>query len=220
MCEIPDIYAVFCILVDLSKPWRDVSPSVTGDVLVALATAREPLSGLEVADRAGRGTSAVASSLRDLAESGLIRSRRAGRATLHELERDHVLAPAVETMAEARAELYRRITDLIGEWERQPLNDTVFGSTASGSGSSASDIDILVLHAATGTDDEWTGQLGALSSAVNRWSGNRADVLDYTMDAFEALAATGSPFPREVASGRTVAGEPLHRLLARRRRRS
>ena len=49
----------------------------------------------------------------------------AGGTLLNSLNRDHLLAPAVEQMADARAEMIRRLREEIGGWEVPAVHEEI-----------------------------------------------------------------------------------------------
>jgi hypothetical protein len=119
-----------------------------------------------------------------------------GRNYVHELNREHVAAPAALILAGLRTELWKRFRDELARWKPRPLLAAVFGSAARGDGDEVSDIDLLLVHplfpgepepAGTGAGlraDEpnaiarWEGQVDRLRTQVEGWSGNRLQVVD------------------------------------------
>jgi predicted nucleotidyltransferase len=104
----------------------------------------------------------------------------AGRTYLYTLNWDHLLAPVVEQMAEARNELVRRLRGAIAEWKVQPAHASLFGSAARGDGDENSDIDLLVVRPAGADVDDptWRIQLDRLAEAVLGWTGNNAGIVE------------------------------------------
>jgi predicted transcriptional regulator len=133
---------------DVSKPFAAISTGVDADVLVVLAGSTKPRSGRELARRAGRSNTGVQHVLDRLVEHGLVNREKVGRTFIYELNRDHLLAPTVEQMAGARAELIHRLRKLIGAWEPAPVHASLFGSAARGDGDTSSDIDLLIVRPA------------------------------------------------------------------------
>jgi predicted nucleotidyltransferase len=104
----------------------------------------------------------------------------AGRTFLYTLNWDHLLASAVEQMAEARLELTTRLSEVIGSWEISAVHASLFGSTARGDGDIDSDIDLFVVRPANvGSEDfRWHRQLDDLAEAVRSWTGNSAGIVE------------------------------------------
>lgn len=166
--------------VDLDIPHKSLGMGATGDLLAVLATLRTPLSGRRIADDAGVSASQASNVLRRLTEDGLVTARTAGSSILYELNRDHVLAPAVELIVGANSEWRRRVIDEVNEWELRPDAVMLFGSLAAGTSAPARDIDLLVLRPdnVAADDETWTTQLADLATSVRRWTGNSVDLLD------------------------------------------
>ena len=89
---------------------------------------------------------AVNTALRRLSEEGVVHAVEAGNAYLYTLNRDHLAAPALELLADVRAELERRLDDEIADWEIAPAHVSIFGSAARGDGDMSSDIDLFVVR--------------------------------------------------------------------------
>jgi len=168
---------------DLTKPHRSLGMGVTGDVLVALAALRAPLSGRRIADRAEVSATQAAKVLHALAESGLVDTTNARPAILYELNRDHVLAPVIDAVVAARRAWRQRLRDAVEDWALPPVAVAVFGSSVSGVAHEGSDIDVLVVRPdRTDADEErWSTQVVDMARALTRWTGNHVDVVDSTV---------------------------------------
>ena len=203
---------------DVSKPFTAISPSVDADVLVVLAGSTKPRSGRELARRAGRSNTGVQHVLDRLVEYGLVSREEAGRSFLYQLNRDHLLASAVEQMVDVRGELVRRLRDEIGAWEIPPVHASLFGSAARGDGDARSDIDLLVVRSAdVDPDDErWRGQLDRLADLVRRWTGNNAGIAEVSEGELPRLRKDRPPVVEEVSEDAVdLAGEETRKLLRR-----
>ena len=203
---------------DVSKPFTAISPSVDADVLVVLAGSTKPRSGRELARRAGRSNTGVQHVLDRLVEHGLVSREEVGRTFLYELNRDHLLAPVVEQMAGARAELVRRLRDAIDGWEIPPAHASLFGSAARGDGDASSDIDLLVVRPADVDPDDagWCGQVDGLADLVRRWTGNNAGIAEVSEGELPRLRKDRPPVVEEVSEDAVdLAGEETRKLLRR-----
>lgn len=203
---------------DVSKPFAAISPGVDADVLVVLAGSTKPRSGRELARRAGRSNTGVQHVLDRLVEHGLVNREEVGRTFLYELNRDHLLAPTVEQMAGARAELVRRLRDVIDGWEVPPVHASLFGSAARGDGDASSDIDLLVVRPADvdPDDSDWRGQLDGLADLVRRWTGNNAGIAEVSEGELPRLRKDRPPVVEEVSEDAVdLAGEATRKLLGR-----
>jgi DNA-binding transcriptional ArsR family regulator len=185
---------------DVSRPFAAVSPGVESDVLVALSGATAQRTGRELARLSGRSVTGVQYALDRLVEEGLVHRIEAGRSFLYSLNREHLLAPAVEVMSGARWELVRRLRDLIAGWSSQPFHISLFGSAARGRGSAASDIDVLVVRAKDieAEDPLWQRQLDELAERLWAWTGNRAGIVELEQAAIPKLLEERPPAIEDV----------------------
>ena len=170
---------------DLSAGFRAVSPTAGGAALVVLWRAKEVISGREIARRAGTSQSGMATAIEHLITDGLVFEVPGG----YELNRDHVFSPAVEVLARGRAELFDRIRIRVEVWESGPLGVVVFGSAARGDGHVDSDIDLLLIRPdeVLESDPRWDREIEDLAHSIKRWTGNEAEIIDYSRT--EAVAA-------------------------------
>lgn len=204
---------------DVSKPFAAISSAVDPDVLVVLASSTKPRSGRELARRTGRSNTAVQHVLARLVDHGLVRREEVGRTFLYQLNRDHLLAPTVERMADARIELIRRLREAIGAWASPPVHASLFGSAARGDGDTRSDIDLLVVRPADvdPEDTTWRDQLDALTDAVRRWTGNNAGIAEVPEDELPRLHKDRPSLLEEVSEDAVdLAGKPARELLRER----
>ncbi|MDW5597866.1 nucleotidyltransferase domain-containing protein [Conexibacter stalactiti] len=186
-------------------------------MLAVLAGTQRPLTGREVARLARRGSQrGVLVVLERLVVHGLVDRQEAGRALLFTLNREHVAAPAVETLADLRRELLARIGAVVAGWVLAPLHVSVFGSFARHEGDQRSDLDLLVVRRAAVAADEasWREQLDALADQVLRWSGNVASITEISEGDAGSLRQERPPIVEELLNDAIVLyGEPIQRLL-------
>jgi len=153
--------------VDLSDPTRAVTATLDGPVLAVLARSGKPLTVGEVAAQTPRGSEiGVRRSLARLVEQGIVRATEMGRNRVHELNREHVAAPAADLLAGLRLELWKRLRARLGTWNPKPLYGCVFGSAARGNGDAHSDIDLLLIHAPFPGETDPRRQVGGLGNAI------------------------------------------------------
>lgn len=152
----------------------------TGDLLAVLAALRSPMPIRRIAERAGVSPSQAGKLLAGLGDAGLVTAQATGPAILYQLNRDHVLAPAVDQVLAANVEWRRRVAGQVDGWRLPPDAVMLFGSVAAGAARADSDIDLLVVRpdSVPADDETWTTQLADLASAVRRWTGNGVDLLD------------------------------------------
>lgn len=203
---------------NVSKPFAALSAGVDADVLVALAGSTMPRSGREVARRAGRSNTGVQHVLDRLVEHGLVDRLAAGRTFLYTLNRNHLLAPVVEQMAEGRVELIRRLRKEINSWRTPSVHASLFGSTARGDGDTGSDIDLFVVRP-VGVDAEdpgWLEQVDGLAESVWSWTGNHAGIAEIAEEELPRLRKERPPVVGELQQDAIdLAGEPTKKLFGR-----
>lgn len=204
-------------IVDVARPYTAVCPTLDSDVLSVLAGTTRPLTGREVARLLGRVShSGVLNALNRLVEHGLVDRQEAGRAFLFTLNRDHLAAPAVEVLAGMRTELIDRLRGAIATWASVPVHVSLFGSAARGDGDTRSDIDIFVVRPAgvSEEDRDWRAQLDSLALQVQRWTGNRAGIVEVAENEIPRLRTGARPIVAELRTDAiTLAGPEADTLL-------
>jgi predicted nucleotidyltransferase len=142
----------------------------------------------------------VNAALRRLAEEGVARAEEAGNAYLYTLNREHVAVPALELLADVRAELERRLRTEINEWEIAPEHVSVFGSAARTDGDTRSDIDIFLVRPAEVSEEDpgWREQLERLSDHVHAWTGNHAAISEVSSPDVRRLRRERPPVVEEL----------------------
>lgn len=202
---------------DVSKPFKALGPTVDTDVLVVLAGSNRPRTGREIARLAERSKTGVQRVLNRLVEHGLVDRQEAGEALLYTLNREHLLAPAVEQMAAVRTALLDRLREAIGAWKVRPAHASLFGSAARGDGDVESDIDLFVVrpHNVEDENETWRAQLDELAQSVRRWTGNHAGIAEVSAEDLPRLLRDRPPVIDQVREDAVdLVGKPLRRLLA------
>jgi DNA-binding transcriptional ArsR family regulator len=209
------------IKVDLSRPWAPIRSPIDMEVLRVLRATTRPLTGREVARLVRAGSQpTVNATLRRLSEEGLVRAEEAGNAYLYTFNREHLAAPAVELLADVRAELEQRLRGEIAGWQVPPVHLSIFGSAARGDGDATSDIDIFVIRPRNVPEDDprWREQLARLSDRVLAWTGNHAGLSEVSETDMRRLRRERPPVVDELTHDAiTIAGrEPVDILRGRR----
>jgi predicted nucleotidyltransferase len=172
-------------------------------ILTVLAGTTRPLTGREIARLLGRSShSGVLDALNRLNEHGLVDREEAGRAFLFSLNREHLAAPAAESLAGMRGDLLDRIREAVAAWEIQPVHVSLFGSAARGDGDTSSDIDLFIVRpkGIVREDMAWREQVDLLGRQVERWTGNSAGIVDEARSAVPRLRREESPIVHELRS--------------------
>lgn len=166
---------------DLTRPLALIAPTVDADVLAVLASSTALFTGRQVHQVAARHSErGVRNTLRRLCDQGIVIRERVGSADLYQLNRQHLAAPYIESLAKLKAELLERMTAMIGEWALEPEFVALFGSAARGDMRPDSDIDLFVVRPddVDADDETWLRQLDTLTESVTGWTGNDARVLE------------------------------------------
>ncbi|MBK5221731.1 MAG: nucleotidyltransferase domain-containing protein [Acidimicrobiia bacterium] len=182
---------------DLHHPLQVITPTVDGDVLTVLAGAHARFTAPQVHRLIGEHSeSGVRKSLKRLASQGLVTATRAGQAWEYELNRTHLAAGHVESLARLRGALIDGIHDALAAWTTGPEYAALFGTVAVGPMRVDSDIDIFIVRpdGVDPEDDEWRNDLDELISAVASWTGNDAQILEFS--STEVTAALGADSER------------------------
>lgn len=185
-------------------------------MLVVLAATSEWMTGRQIAGLARRGQSAsVSAALNRLVAQGIVERQPAGRALLHRLNRSHLAAAAVDTLAGMRRELIDRLRRQFDGWTVRPIHASLFGSAARGDGDERSDIDLLLVRP-MGTDEEdptWRADVADLSAEVLAWTGNHAAVIEQSVNEATAMLKQPPPILANLErDGIVLAGSPLKGL--------
>lgn len=207
---------------DVSFPYASISPSLDGEVLVTLAGSAQPLTGREVARRARRGSQqGVNLVLRRLAQQGVVSTSDVGAAVLYSLNRDHLVGPIVEQLAELRNLFLHRVRASVAEWSVQPSSLLLFGSAARGDGDINSDIDLLVIRPAkvSPENDIWQDQTFSLSQNIRRWTGNNASFIEISYKDLPRLRRQRPRVVEEVIRDAiTIVGQNPQTLFEKKRK--
>lgn len=166
---------------DFAHPLRVVSPTLDGDVLIVLAGADEEFSGRRIHQLVGDGSEpGVRKAVERLVGQGIVLRRRAGRANLYRLNREHVSAEAIELLVGARSQLIAWLEEAIASWEVVPRCTVLFGSAARGQAGPDSDLDLLVVRPSKVDEEDpiWQSQLSSLQRSATAWTGNDARIVE------------------------------------------
>lgn len=196
-----------------------VIPGAYGDVLAVLARTDAALSGRRVASLTRGPTSRrrVDAVLAELAHAGVVLVQEVPPAKMYRLNRDHVAAAGIETLASLRDTLLSRMRTELASWAVPPVAAWLFGSAARGEATADSDIDLLLIRPAlNGDDDTWDRQVHALRESVRAWSGNELEVLSLSVDELHQLRDRGERLIGELLADTVVlAGSDARRLIGR-----
>jgi predicted nucleotidyltransferase len=158
-----------------------VTPTLDGDVLAILALVDAAFTTGQLHRMLpGFSEDGIRKVLVRLRDQGMVDSERAGNAYLYRFNRAHLAAGPVTELAKLRETLLSRIEGHLRSWRWPPVYAAVFGSTARGSTTVRSDIDLLLVRPDEAPEEEWARQVAELSTAVSRWTGNDARLIEFT----------------------------------------
>jgi predicted nucleotidyltransferase len=197
---------------DLSNPLRAVAPGVEGDVLAVLLRSHLPLTGARVAALGERGETQVRQVLRRLEQHGLVDVERHGQSYTYLLNREHTLVPGLEALQQAMTTVENGVRALVEDWATPPASLVVFGSAARRDGDAESDVDLLLLRPddIDADDEVWVTQRHELARSVERWTGNRVQVVELSTSELAGAVRREEPLVGELrADGIVLAGRHL-----------
>ncbi|HEY3562171.1 MAG TPA: hypothetical protein VGL05_32110 [Kribbella sp.] len=181
---------------DLKSPISTVVPSLDGPVLLVLAAAEEGLSGRQIHKLAGAGSVAgVRLVLQRLAATGLVHVDDLGNSLLYRLNRQHLVAPIVEQLANLRSTLIDRLAAEIGGWQIAPVHASLYGAIARADGDLDSDVDLLLIRPDHHESDDpvWEAQVSRLMQTVVDLTGNAAHLFELTQSELTGHLTTETP---------------------------
>lgn len=202
---------------DTTNPLRSLAPTVDADVLAVLARSHAALTGRRVQQLAGRSYAQVREVLLRLAAHGLADAERHGNAVSYSLNREHVLAAAIETASVAGSEVERRLRAVLEAWAPPPAAAVIFGSFARRDGGPESDVDLLLIRPDEIAEDDsaWAARRYDLIRHIERWTGNNAQIVELTLAELRNASSRGDDLIAAVRrDGRVLAGLNLRSLLA------
>lgn len=172
------------------------------------------MTGRQVTRLAGVSHGTGQRALGRLAEAGLLDVTQAGRAFMYSLNREHLAAPAIETLVAIRPRLICALREGVSGLSPAPVSASLFGSAARGDGDTDSDIDLLVVRPSGTTAEAWGAHLDALSDRIRRMSGNHLSVHEIDEVELERLRDERPPILAGLESDAIeLTGTPIRELL-------
>ncbi|MDF2443384.1 MAG: hypothetical protein JWR01_1587 [Subtercola sp.] len=208
---------------NLSRPVTSVVRSLEGRIFSTLSRASDGLTGSRIAhlieDASNPG---VQTALKRMVHEGTVLRRQAGSAGLYELNREHILWPAIDHLVSetdsAVRQLETRIVSLVqeilGDTQARAVTLAFFGSVARASSTADSDIDIVAVFPAVVDDVSAERVVHQLTAKVPQWTGNACSI--YALSEAEAadLRISGDPILRSwQQDARTFNGPELRDIL-------
>ncbi|HEY2506804.1 MAG TPA: nucleotidyltransferase domain-containing protein [Streptosporangiaceae bacterium] len=202
----------------LDRPLLVVTPTVDGDVLMALARADASFTGRGLHQVIGRySAEGVRRALERLVSQGIVNASVAGPSKLYRLNRQHVAAPHVVALAGIAGDFCARLRDRIAAWQIPPAYAALFGSAVTGQMRPDSDIDVFAVRPETIAMDDhgWVRQLEELAHDGTLWTGNDLRILEMS-EADARMGAKGNdPVIADIRDQGIVLAGPTEYLAAR-----
>ena len=202
---------------DLGRPAAFIMPAGTEAVMRVLAGTDGPLGVREVSRLAGVSANRASQVLADLAEHGVVLVEDRGTGRLCRLNRDHLAAEALLALVGLRARLLDLLRAEMGSWACRPVHGSLFGSAGRGDGTTASDLDLLVVRPDGRNDaeaDGWDQQIFDSGERIFAATGNRAAWFLTTPADLRRAVQAGEPIVAKWRrDGIHLAGKHLDALL-------
>ena len=185
---------------DVGRPAAIILPAGTEAVLRVLAGTDGPLGVREVARLAGVSANRASQVLSELAGHGLVLVEDRGAGRFCRLNRAHLAADPLLALVGLRRRLLEFLRSEVAAWSRRPIHVSLFGSAARGDGTTASDLDLLVVRRDGGTDAEdegWDDQLFTSGERIFAATGNRPAWLTLTAADLRRAVQAAEPMVGE-----------------------
>jgi predicted nucleotidyltransferase len=175
------------LCMQLQHPFRALAPTVDADVLGVLAAAHAAFTVPQMARMIStRSTAGIRLAVDRLLAQGVVSEQRIGRTSAFSLNDDHVLAPPLRQIANARHAVIERLRTAVAGWHAPPELGAVFGSAARGEMRADSDLDLLLVRPRDVADGEWLRNSTELTLLASGLTGNDARIVDLTVDDLAA----------------------------------
>jgi hypothetical protein len=190
---------------DFTNPLATVTPTLDAAVLQALSATTSSATGAHLHRMAGRGSAdGVRRVLARLVAQGVVLAEDHANAVLYRLNRDHLAVGHILGLTRLRGAVLDRLRAAIDSWDPAPTHASLFGSFARGEASAESDIDLLLVPprdlASTGPPGvppavaaRWDAQIDGLAVDIERWTGNRAHLLDVDHERLGEMLEAADP---------------------------
>ena len=201
----------------MGRPAAIVLPAGTEAVIRVLAGTDGPLGVREVSRLAGVSANRASQVLSELAGHGLVAVEDRGAGRLCRLNRAHLAADPLLALVGLRGQLLDFLRSEVTSWSRRPVHASLFGSAARGDGTTASDLDLLVVRPNGRSEAEseaWENQLFASGERIISATGNRPAWLVVTPSDLRRAVRAEEPIIAEWRrDGIHLAGRRLETVL-------
>jgi Fe2+ or Zn2+ uptake regulation protein len=177
---------------DFGQPFRTVTPTLDGPVLRVLARITHPLTRREISQLVADASEAgVRKVLKRLTHQGIVIEQQIGSQFAYAVNREHLAWPAVELIATSSQRFDDRLRAYVETWSIKAISVELFGSVADGSATADSDVDLMIYRPHLDEDGfaMWDQQVADLRLAVERWTGNRCEILQLDAPTLVTMVA-------------------------------
>jgi predicted nucleotidyltransferase len=126
------------------------------------------------------------------------------------------MSGAIQDLLEAPRTVSSIIETTVSTWRIPPVSIAMFGSAARREASADSDVDLLVVRAATVADDDpaWSEAVGSLARQVERSTGNRAHIVELSEPELRNAVLRDEPLIESLRTeARTIVGKDIRDLV-------
>jgi predicted nucleotidyltransferase len=201
--------------VEFARPVQAVIPGAQGRILAVLVETSAELNMRALARLSGVSLAQASRVLPGLVALGMVERRDVPPSALFRVVSDHVAVRAVVELSRARDVVLGELGDLAASLPLPPVSVVVFGSLARGEAGVGSDIDVVVVRAATVDEesDDWRREIESWRRTARRVSGNPVELVEVDEREIGRLLRSRRPLWRDVArDGVVVYGAPLAEL--------
>lgn len=192
---------------EFDRPFRVITSAVDGDILSVLAGTEHEFTIADLARKIpSRSNEGIRRAMDRLIEQGVINIRQVGPSRAFSLNRDHLAAPAIISLAQQPDTFKALLADEICRWQEKPLYVALFGSAARGDMRPGSDIDLILVRPGDSTD-LWAAQVKTLISRISTWTGNDTRPLEFSRAEVVGTAHTDGVIRDILRDGITIVGD-------------
>lgn len=167
---------------ELFRPFALITASLDGDVLHALITSEYGLTSGQIRNICKRGSrSGVIKVLDRLVEQGIVIQVPSDRIFIYYLNRNHLIADALQTIANAQSSWQSELVAMVAAWERRPEFVGIIGKARTFHHAATDPIELLIVLPAYADPKEFTDDIEHLRATSKEQTGSETVVLVHTV---------------------------------------
>lgn len=174
----------------------------------------EGVSGRELGRLIGVSHFKSHSVLTELAKQGMLIVRKAGKANIYKLNKQHLMIEKLRPLFQMEENIFTIVGDLLfSKLKPKPLSIILYGSIARNEERPDSDIDILVIYDDDVFDPKLTDEILEEGSDMPAKFGNRLSAIAVQLSKFQGGVKSKDPlFYRIFREGRVIAGLSINEV--------